>query len=83
MTSISTKNALGRRAIHAASTIEYWHNQLWEEIKKQNELWSSIRDLRESKTPITLPLGKVTTMLDALKRAADEIRRFEAAVPRS
>lgn len=72
-----TKEALAKRAMGLARTLELWKREMLEEMKKQNVDYSP-----QFGEPSTMQLDRrfVRVMIGAMVQAADEIRRLETSV---
>jgi hypothetical protein len=74
-----TTRALNRRALSAASSLDYWTENLWDEMKKQNvKSYSSDSSTNET---LTLKWRDARNLIHGMERCAADLRRF-AEYPR-
>jgi hypothetical protein len=69
-----TKDALVRRAIGAANSLEYWAERLHDELKKQNIGLDP--GSPDDGVTVVLPRYAVISLIAHMKQTIGEIRRF-------
>jgi hypothetical protein len=74
----ATQHALAKRAIRAATLMEFWSNKIQEEMDKQNvKLFA--HDANET---VTLEAGLLSAMFERMLSLSDEIRGFQRNLER-